>query len=251
MQESGLVSIITPMYNSAAFVGETIQSVLAQTYSRWELLIVDDCSSDNSTSIVREFAALDPRIRLLSNEKNSGTAVTRNHGLREAQGSYIAFLDSDDLWMPEKLEYQLATMKKDGVALSCTAYNMIDESGQILKPITPPHRITFDTMLRTNYIACSTAVVARDVIGEQTFRDMKWEDYVFWLETLGKCKIAVGIDRILMQYRVRRNAYSANKFRNLGYQWKVYRDFLKFSPGRAAYFMFHYILNGIYKHYMP
>lgn len=197
-----LVSIITPSYNTARFIAETINCVLAQTYTNWEMIIVDDCSTDDTDAVVGGFA--DPRIRYLKNEKNSGAAVSRNRALREAKGKWIAFLDSDDLWEPEKLEKQIGFMERNGYHFSYTGYREIDDNGVSLGTVwTGPKKIGKLKMYAFNYMGCLTVMYDREYVGLIQIADLKKRnDYAMWVKAVQKCP-AYLLDEVLAIYRVR------------------------------------------------
>ena len=197
-----LVSIITPSYNTARFIAETIKCVLAQTYPNWEMIIVDDCSTDDTDAVVGSFT--DPRIRYLKNEKNSGAAVSRNRALREAKGKWIAFLDSDDLWEPEKLEKQISFMERNGYHFSYTLYREIDDDGVSLGTMwTGPKKIGKLKMYSFNYMGCLTVMYDREFVGLVQIADLKKRnDYALWVKVVQKSP-AYLLDEILATYRVR------------------------------------------------
>ena len=197
-----LVSIITPSYNTARFIEETINSVLAQTYTNWEMIIVDDCSKDDTDAVVGRFS--DPRIRYLKNEKNSGAAVSRNRALREAKGKWIAFLDSDDLWEPTKLEKQIRFMEEKNCHFSYTNYTEIDDDGNSLGTMwTGPKKISKLAMYSFNYMGCLTVMYDRDYVGLIQIADLKKRnDYAMWVKVVKKCP-AYLLDEVLATYRVR------------------------------------------------
>ena len=182
----GLVSIIMPSYNTAKYIGDSIKSVLAQTYGNWELIIVDDCSTDNTDEIVGEFLS-DERIKYLKNEKNSGAAISRNYALREARGKWIAFLDSDDLWLPEKLEKQLAFMVENGYKFSYTDY-MICLNGQWLPYVyTGPQVVNKRKMKDYCYFSTITVIYDREHVGLIQIEPVrKNNDYAMWLRIIEK-----------------------------------------------------------------
>ena len=184
--EKGLVSIIMPSYNTAPYIRATIQSVLDQTYQNWELIIVDDCSTDNTDEVVAFIK--DDRIRYFHNEKNSGAAVSRNSALREAKGRWIAFLDSDDLWMPEKLEKQISFMEKNGYSFSYTNYEEIDVEGNSTGvKVTGPKKVTKTGMFNYCWLGCLTVMYDRNVIGLIQIEDIKKNnDYAMWLKVCKK-----------------------------------------------------------------
>ncbi len=197
----GLVSIIMPSYNTAQYIEQSIKSVIAQTYKNWELVVVDDCSTDNTDEIVEQFLT-DKRIKYLKNEHNSGAAVSRNRALREAKGKWIAFLDSDDLWMPEKLIWQIKFMKKNNFYFSYTNYSEIDESG---KPngitVTGPKRITKIGMFNYCWPGCLTVMYDREYVGLVQIKDIKKNnDYAMWLKVCQKADCYL-LNKCLAQYR--------------------------------------------------
>ena len=182
MDNASLVSIITPAYNAAAFVEKMVQSVQAQDYKNWELLITDDCSKDNTREIVSGLSRADPRIRLIRQPENGGPAAARNASVAAAAGRYIAFLDSDDWWLPEKLSGQLRFMQHKNAALSYTSYRRVDRDG--LNPghlIIPPDSLTYSQLLKNTAIATSTVIVDRDQTGPFSLRKTYYDDFVLWL----------------------------------------------------------------------
>lgn len=182
-----LVSIITPSYNTARYIERTIESVKAQTYQNWEMIIVDDCSTDDTDSVVLPYLK-DERIKYIKNEVNSGAAVSRNRALREAGGKWIAFLDSDDLWAPEKLEKQISFMKKNGYYFSYTNYEEIDEKGQTLGvKVTGPKKVSKRKMYNYCYPGCLTVMYNAEYIGLIQIKNIKKNnDYAMWLEVCQK-----------------------------------------------------------------
>jgi teichuronic acid biosynthesis glycosyltransferase TuaG len=222
--EKGLVSIITPMYNGARFVGQTIDSVLKQTYGDWEMFVIDDGSKDNGPEIVKAYAAKDSRIRLLSQE-NAGSAAARNKGIRAANGQYIALLDSDDTWNEDFLEQQLALMKAQNALLVYASHTRIDEhSNEILKPFIVPEKVTYKDLLRNCYISCLTGVYDISVYGKvYLHEDMKSlrDDYVYWLEIIKKVKVAFGNKAVIANYRMLDSSASRQKKKVIIPQFKV------------------------------
>ena len=199
-REAGLVSIIMPSYNTASFIKETIQSVLNQTYSKWELIIVDDCSTDNTDEVLEYIK--DSRIRYFKNDKNLGAAVSRNKALREARGQWIAYLDSDDLWMPEKLEKQICFMESNGYAFSYTNYEEIDVDGNKTGvKVSGPKRITKTGMFNYCWPGCLTVMFDANKIGIVQIQDIKKNnDYAMWLKICKKANCYL-LDDFLAQYR--------------------------------------------------
>lgn len=243
----GLVSIIMPSYNTAEFIEQTIKSVLAQTYKNWELIIVDDCSTDNTDEAVEQFLT-DKRIKYLKNKHNSGAAVSRNRALREVKGKWIAFLDSDDLWMPEKLMLQIMFMKKHNFYFSYTNYSEIDESG---KPngvtVTGPKRITQTGMFNYCWPGCLTVMYDVSKIGLVQIEDIKKNnDYAMWLKVCKKTDCYL-LDEILASYRKRNGSISNHGyFELIKWHYRLYRKVEKqsvilslFSTGRNLVFGFY------------
>ena len=224
-REAGLVSIIMPSYNTASFIEETIQSVLNQTYTNWELIIVDDCSTDNTDEVLENIK--DSRIRYFKNDKNSGAAVSRNKALREARGQWIAYLDSDDLWMPEKLEKQIHFMETNGYAFSYTNYEEIDVNGNKTGvSITGPKKITKTGMFNYCWPGCLTVMFDANKIGLIQIEDIKKNnDYAMWLKVCRKADCFL-LDETLGQYRKGRiGSVSTHSIKTMiGWHYKLYRE---------------------------
>ena len=231
MKNYGLVSIITPSYNSADFIAETIESILSQTYSNWELLITDDCSTDNTYDIVSKYIQNDNRIKFFQLEKNSGAGVARNNSIKEAKGRFLAFCDSDDCWYSEKLEKQLKFMVDNGYEFTCTSYECYNEVGDTkVGYIKCKKKISYWTLLRDNSIGCLTSMYDTAKIGKvymPTIR--KRQDWGLWLSIIRKTKHAYGLQETLAKYRIRENSISSNKIAMLKYNYKLYQDVEAFS----------------------
>lgn len=243
-----LVSIIMPSYDTARFISETIDSVLRQTYVNWELIIVDDSSTDNTDEIVGAYLA-DKRIRYIKNEKNSGAAVSRNRALREARGKWIAFLDSDDLWLPEKLEKQLAFMAKNGYDFSYTNYEEISEFGEKTGvQVTGPRRITRMGMFNYCWPGCLTVMYNVEAVGLIQIEDIKKNnDYAMWLK-ICKTVDCYLLDETLAAYRKRSGSISNHRYTEL-IKWH-YRLFRFAEKENAALSMVNTARNmvfGLYK----
>ena len=245
------VSVITPAYNASKFIGETIESVLKQTFQDWEMIIVDDCSTDDTLKIANEFLKKDPRIKIIQNERNSGVAATRNHGLDVAIGDFIAFVDSDDLWLPEKLEKQLKFMEENDVALTYTKYqNYITETKQLGKVIKTPNKMTAKKILGNTAIGCLTVMVNRKKVGDFHMPLLKHtEDNCTWQEILSRGYVGYGIQEVLSLYRVSNNSMTSNKSKAAKQQWETYRNYYKFSFLKSSYYFFKYAINAIIKHF--
>lgn len=222
----GLVSVITPTYNCGKFIGATIASVQNQDYNNWEMIIVDDCSQDETKNIVTEIAAKDDRIKYFCLEKNSGAAVARTKAMHLANGEYMAFLDSDDLWVPNKLTSQLAFMKDNGYAFTCTAYEQIDENGELLgKVIKTISKTDYNRLLLDCPVGNSTVVYSVKQMGKFEVPNIrKRNDDALWLKMLKKEQYIYGMQDVLMQYRIRSGSISNNKLKVIKYHWILYRE---------------------------
>lgn len=220
-----LVTIIMPVYNASKYMRESIDSILAQTYENWKLILVDDGSKDDSRKIIEEYCKKDTRIEKIFSEKNEGVAATRNKGILAAEGTYLAFLDSDDLWKPDKLEKQIAYMQQTGCRFVYSAYEVINEQGAYIKTITPYwKKVRYEKLLNTNIIACCTVVLERELMVKDLMPDLKHEDYAAWLNVLRHNQIeAECVDGILASYRKVKGSVSANKFRTIAWNWNIYR----------------------------
>ena len=234
-----LVSIITPSYKSKRFISKTIESVLSQTYQNWEMLIVDDLSPDDSNEIIEEYIKKDNRIKLIKLEKNSGPAIARNKAIEEAKGRYIAFLDADDLWMPEKLEKQIDFMKENGYELTYTNYETMREDGEKLNnTIIAPSSLTYKQLLISNKIGCLTAIYDTKRIGKVYMPLIKKrQDYGLWLNILKKVDKAYNIDKTLGVYRIMSNSISSNKFDLIKYNYALFREHEGFSSIKSLYYL--------------
>lgn len=245
-----LVSIITPAYNAAEYIAETIESVLAQTYPKWEMLIVNDCSKDNTAEIVQSYASKDNRIKLINLKQNSGAAVARNTAIQNAKGRYIAFLDSDDLWKKEKLQKQLSFMQQSGYAFTFTAYEHfkgVKENIQNLVKV--PESLNYKQALKGNQIGCLTVMLDRMQILSIEFSKQKHEDYILWLDILKLGITSYGLNKSLALYRIGNSkSISNNKLKSAIWTWKVYKNIQTLSILKSCYYMFFYIMNGIIKH---
>lgn len=239
MHNNDLVSIITPCYNSADFIAETIESILAQTYTNWELLITDDCSKDTTIEIVQSYADKDARIKVFRLEKNSGGGVARNNSIEKASGRYIAFCDSDDRWYPTKLEKQVAFMQKNDCALSYSSYMTCNEEGEMNGIIVAPNNITFKSNLRDCKIGCLTAMYDTEKVGKVYLPLIrKRQDWGLWIKVLKICGTAKGMKEPLAIYRLREGSISNKKLDLIKYNIGVYQEVLGWSILHAALFFF-------------
>lgn len=245
---SELVSIITPLYNSEAFIEETILSVINQTYSNWEMIIVDDNSKDNGVLLVKVYQERDSRIVLVPNQNSPGAAGSRNTAITLAKGRYIAFLDSDDLWMPEKLEIQIKFMQLNEHYFTYTFYEQISEEGNYLKSINNlPLKVSYKSSMMSNKIGCLTAVYDVKYFGKVYMENIvKRQDYTLWLKLLKKVKFAYCVPEILSRYRITKGSISSNKFKLIKYHWYIYRKIEKQTLVRSLYYLSNYIFIRIF-----
>lgn len=243
----GLVSVIMPSWNTGRYIAESIQSVLTQTYQNWELLIVDDASTDNTDEIVASFQ--DKRIRYFKNKKNLGAALTRNRAIREAKGEWIAFLDSDDLWMPNKLEYQLKFMKKYQLVFSYHEYVKIDEESKPLHIyVSGPKIVTKRKMYNYGYVGCLTFMYNAKIIGLIQIEDIKKNnDYAILLQLCKKADCVL-LKKNLAQYRIRKKSISHDKFsKKLKSHYDLFRICDRQSPPVALWYACWNMFYGILK----
>lgn len=251
MLEKGLVSIITPCYNGAKYIGETIESVIAQTYPKWEMIIVDDGSKDNSAQIVRDYMLKDSRIALVQQE-NAGSAAARNNGIRRAEGQYIALLDADDLWEPEFLDEQIKFMKEKAATCVCCSYRCIDEhSNEILSPVVCKPMITTKDMMVTNYIGCLSGLYDCSKHGKIYLREeLKSirDDYAYWLDVVKTEGVAYGNQKLLARYRVLANSTTGNKKKLIKKQYQFYRGHLGLGVVQSTINLVRWGLMGLKKY---
>ncbi len=246
MNQKHLVSVITPSYNSLPFIEETIQSILNQSYPEWELLITDDCSTDGTWDLLKEYAAKDNRIRIFRLEKNSGPGVARNNSIKNAKGRFIAFCDSDDQWETDKLEKQVKFMLENDVGLSFSNYVIIDEIGNRIREIKAPKKVTYNTMLKNDYIGNLTAMYDIEKVGKMYMPEIrKRQDWALWLAILKKIPSALSLQESLAIYRKHNNSISSKKIGLIKYTWNIYHDIEKFSILKSIFllirFLFYYI----------
>jgi len=242
-----LVSIITPSYHSSQFISYAIESVLAQTYLNWELIVIDDSSPDNANEIVEGYIKNDDRIKLIKLQKNGGAANARNEGIKNAKGKYIAFLDSDDIWLPQKLEKQIQIMHANNLVLTYSSYYTIDEDGNKINMRSCPVSITLRDMYKSNHIGNLTGIYDSEQLGKYFFHNIGHEDYVMWLSIMEKIKQTKGINQPLAEYRILTNSLSANKIKALVWQWKIYREVLHFNVVKSLFYFLHYVYFAIKK----
>ncbi|PTX45057.1 hypothetical protein C8P64_1047 [Christiangramia gaetbulicola] len=226
-----MVSVIMPAYNAEAFIADSIQSVIAQTYPNWELLVIDDASSDKTKEIVKGFSEKDKRIKLLGNDSNLGTHHSRNKGIKAAQGDLIAFLDADDQWKPWKLYRQVKILQEERIAACFSSYELISENGDPLhKKIEALPRLSYEKLLKANYVGNLTGIYDAQKIGKIYCPEIsKRQDWALWLKVIEKGGPMTGIEESLAIYRVRKNSISRNKLEMLKYNFRIYHEVLGYS----------------------
>lgn len=248
----GLVSVITPCYNGEKYIRETIDSVLKQNYKSWEMIIIDDGSTDNSRQIVKKYCELDKRIHLIE-QKNSGSAAARNHGIREALGQYIALLDSDDVWYPNFLSEQIKFIKKKNSICVYSSYDKIGENSEIIhKPTIAKKQISINDMRKTNYVGCLTGLYDCSKYGKvylheelNSIRD----DYAFWYDIVCLDGKAYGNLKILAKYRVLKSSTTGNKMKLIKYQYLFYKNYLGENFFASLFYTLKWGVSGIRKFY--
>ena len=250
MKESQpLVSVIMPCYNMEKYIVATIESVQRQTYPHWELLIVDDTSTDRTADMVRSHQIQDDRIHFVVKPKHSGIADTRNQCISMAKGRFLAFLDADDLWHPEKLEQQLQFMTERKIGFSYSSYDCVDEEGKPLeKRVNSAGNLDYDAYLHNTIIGCSTVMIDTTIIGNVFVPHFRTsEDTATWLNILKKGFLAYAIEQPLTSYRIRQHSASSNKLKASSDLWRVYRKNEKLPLFKAVACFSSYAFNAIKK----
>jgi teichuronic acid biosynthesis glycosyltransferase TuaG len=240
--KNNTVSIITPTYNSQEFIKETIVSIINQTYDDWELLITDDCSSDNTVQIVEEYMKMDKRIKLFKLKENSGAGIARNKSIKEAKGRYISFCDSDDIWYSKKLQFQIQFLAKNNLSFTYSGYDIIDEKNNQLSSFMPSMDITYHDLLKRNQIGCLTAIYDTNKLGKLFMSEIRnRQDWVLWLIILKKIKKTKGLNLKLGSYRARKNSISQNKLKMVKFHWRVYYNELGYSALESLLLLVQYL----------
>ncbi|TGD58660.1 glycosyltransferase family 2 protein [Flavobacterium humi] len=247
---SETVSIITPTFNSAKYIAETIQSVQKQTYSNWEMIIVDDGSKDTTVGIIQNFMEDDHRIHLIQLHKNSGPAKARNEGIEKAQGDYMTFLDADDIWFPDFIASSIQAIRQTGIHFVFSSYKRSNENLEfVYSDFIVPQKVTYTDILKTNSISCLTAFVDIRTLGKKTMPEIfKRQDMGLWLKYLKEIPFAYGIQEPKAIYRIRENSLSRNKSKLLKYQWQFYREVEKLTIVQSIYYMAHWMYRGFMKY---
>ena len=246
--EENKVSIIIPVHNAEKFIGKTIESVLNQTYKNWEMLIFNDKSKDNSLKIIKKYSEKDERIKVVDSKENVGVVAARNKLIEIATGEFIAFLDADDYWKQNKLEKQIKFMRKNNALISCTEYTRVTEDEKEINDIIIKEIITYEDMLKNNYLGCLTVVYNANKLGKRYFKERKKnEDYVLWLEIVKETKIIFGLKENLAFYRVLNNSRSSNKIKVAKDRWEVYRKIERLSLLKSIYYFLQYVIRALKK----
>lgn len=250
MKKNRLVSIIMPTFNAGHVIKETIDSVLSQSYSDWELIIIDDCSNDETYNIVKSYTQHCKKISILINDINSGAGVSRNRGIQVAKGRYLAFLDSDDLWEPDKLKLQIEFMRMHKSPISHTSFSFIDEAGRERKGgVVASKFVDLRRNLKNTEIGTSTAIIDRDLVSQNIkFSKIRArQDLKLWIDLLSSGYISSGVRHDLVKYRVREGSVSSNKFKMLYITLKVYMGVHSLPIYERLYCYCCYVINAIKK----
>ena len=248
-----LVSIITPVYNSSLFLMETAESVLCQSYKNWEWILIDDKSTDDSWRILSELSRKDNRVQIYSNEVNSGSGITRNHAIKKANGKYIAFLDSDDTWHPQKLEKHISFMLEKGALFSHTSYGYLDERGKVIKSTfrvskTP---VSYKDLLKRTEISCLTAIYDAETLGKFYMSEhRRKQDYALWLSILKTGTKSYGLDEELAFYRQRLDSATSNKFKLIGKHFLFLKETQEMRTNQAIKYTILWMINGFVRYYL-
>ena len=244
-----LISIIIPVYNAEKFIEDTINTVINQTYDNYEIILIDDCSTDNSVNIINKY--LNEDIKLYKNKENIGVGLTRNAGIKHSKGDYIAFLDADDLWDKEKLEKQVKFMQDNNYVFTYTGYVFSNALGEpTCKKIYVPSKCGYEDYLKTTIIWTSTVMIDMNYFTKEDIympNQRRGEDGATWLKLLKKIDYAYGYNEILSRYRRTKNSLSSNKFKSIARVWNLYYKSEKLGLFRSIYYFMHYCVNAIRK----
>lgn len=247
------VSVVMPCFNSEEYIGTSVDSVISQTFTDWELLIVDDGSTDRSVKLCRELSMSDARIKVLNHgQGNAGAAVARNYAIEKARGRFIAFLDADDIWLPHKLETQVNWMSDNGLPFTFTAYDKVDESGKFIDHIGVPEQVTYSDLLKCNIIGCLTVIYDTQVLGKVYMPLIrKRQDWGLWLRILRLTELGYGWNAETAKYRVMTNSLSANKGSAASYSWRLLRHVEGLSLINSVYYFGQYVVRGVFRSRFP
>ena len=249
--EMPLVSIITPLYNGSLFIHDAYNSLKNQSHTNWEWLITDDCSQDNSLEVLKNLAATDSRIKVLEHSKNQGAAVARNQGINLSQGEFIAFLDIDDRWLPEKLAVSVAFLKNSACNFTYTNYKKLKDNVVGSQVIKTPSKLSYKDLLKTCPICTSTVVMRKSIIGDTRMEPQlrRGQDYLFWLQILSRETSAQrGSEEALTFYSVGHSSLSSNKMKKAKMQWKIYRKHLNLGLFHSSLSFLSYAFYGLSKY---
>lgn len=245
-----LVSIVTPTYNSAKFIAETVASVQAQTYPHWEMIIVDDGSKDDTVAVLNQLANADPRIRVIVSPENIGPARARNLGIDQVQGRYMTFLDADDIWFPHLIANSISAIRETQIPFVFSSYRRSNEKLEfVYSDFIVPKKVTYTDILKTNSISCLTAFLDINVLGKKWMPVIqKRQDMGLWLQYLKQIPYAYGIQTPQAIYRIRENSLSRQKSKLIKYQWQFYREIEKLSVISSIYYMVQWMVRGYFKY---
>lgn len=244
------ISIVMPVYNASRFLRESIDSVLSQTYREFELILVDDCSKDDSLSIMKNYEQADKRVKVFSNKENRGVSYTRNFGVSKAESEYIALIDSDDMWSEDKLFKQIELFEKFPDTDICFTGSAFVDTNSVRSDFvfSVPQKVDYKTLLKQNVISCSSVLIKKQwLIKYPMAHDNMHEDFVVWLSVLKNGGVARAVNEPLLIYRVDRNSKSGNKFKSLMMGYRVYK-YMGINFFMRCYYMMSYIIRGIKKH---
>lgn len=246
----GLVSIITPTFQSADFIAETIASVQNQTYSNWEMIIVDDGSTDATEKIIKNILLNDNRIHFFKLDQNSGPAVARNKGIEQAKGEFMTFLDADDIWFPNFIEKSIKTIEETKIPFVFSSYKRANENLEfVYSDFIVPSKVTYTDILKSNSISCLTAFLDIKTLGKKFMPLIrKRQDMGLWLQYLKAIPFAYGIQETQAIYRIRANSLSRKKSDLIKYQWQFYREVEQLTVLQSAYYMLHWMYRGFMKY---
>ena len=249
--KNAVVSIITPSFNSERYIAETIQSVIDQTFQDWEMIIIDDGSTDNTREIITDFVKKDLRIQLFPLENNRGAAKARNIGINQASGHYMTFLDADDIWFPDFIANSIKTINEVGIHFVFSSYKRANEKLEfVYSDFIVPQKVSYSDILKSNSISCLTAFIDIKTLGKKFMPEItKRQDMGLWLQYLKETPFAYGIQDTKAIYRIRKNSLSRNKTNLLRYQWQFYREIEKLNFFKSVYYMLHWIIRGLLKYY--
>lgn len=248
---SPLISVVVPSYNSEKYIGDCIKSILSQSYSNFELIVVDDCSTDNTLGVLAPFRK-DKRVKVFVNDVNKGAGVCRNIGIENATGSYLAFIDSDDLWSEFKLENQLEFMQKNQASITFTPFSLIDGDGNHLGKTVDLGNMSsvsyHDLLLKRVTFGCSTVMLNRHTLGHVRMPQIRTgQDYATWLSILREGHTALCLDQALTLYRITPGSISRNKFKKAIRQWQIYRRIEKLGFFMAAWCFSNYAIRAVFR----